>query len=59
MIWVVLRSHLGIQHELLHLITDLLVNMARHYLQPKYEILTFQEKDQLLEKYIIQNNQGP
>ncbi|KAL8515738.1 hypothetical protein ACS0TY_014427 [Phlomoides rotata] len=33
--------------------------LERHYLQPKYEILTFQEKDQLLEKYIIQNNQGP
>ncbi|KAL8529199.1 hypothetical protein ACS0TY_006587 [Phlomoides rotata] len=40
-------------------ITDLLVNMTKHYLQPKYEILTSEEKDQLLNKYNIQDNQLP
>ncbi|KAL8525137.1 hypothetical protein ACS0TY_014670 [Phlomoides rotata] len=54
-----LQKYISTHYTAPRTITDLLVNMARHYLQPKYEILTFQEKDQLLEKYIIQNNQGP
>ncbi|MED6124466.1 hypothetical protein PIB30_059123 [Stylosanthes scabra] len=40
-------------------ITDLLVNMAMHVLQPKYEILTNDEKQALLTKHKLEGKQLP
>ncbi|PIA48189.1 hypothetical protein AQUCO_01400634v1 [Aquilegia coerulea] len=40
-------------------ITDLLVNMTKHVLMPKHEILSSVEKDKLLKKYSVTENQIP
>ncbi|QHO04746.1 hypothetical protein S245_072121 [Arachis hypogaea] len=40
-------------------ITDLLVNMAKHLLQPKYEVLTADEKQALLMKHNLEEKQLP
>ncbi|XP_057807838.1 DNA-directed RNA polymerase V subunit 5C-like [Salvia miltiorrhiza] len=41
------------------LITDLLVNISKHFLEPKYEILSVEEKDKLLKVYEIEDKQLP
>ncbi|XP_042062946.1 DNA-directed RNA polymerase V subunit 5C-like isoform X2 [Salvia splendens] len=38
------------------LIADLLVNISKHFLEPKYEILSPGEKDTLLKKHAIEDN---
>ncbi|PIN18311.1 RNA polymerase, 25-kDa subunit (common to polymerases I, II and III) [Handroanthus impetiginosus] len=40
-------------------ITDLLVNVTRHELKPKHQVLTDQEKESLLKKYSIDEKQLP
>ncbi|PON83211.1 DNA-directed RNA polymerase RPB5 subunit, eukaryote/virus [Trema orientale] len=40
-------------------ITDLLVNITKHVLKPKYEFLTNQQKQRLLKKYSIEEKQLP
>ncbi|XP_059670987.1 DNA-directed RNA polymerase V subunit 5C-like [Cornus florida] len=40
-------------------ITDLLVNVTKHVLEPKYEILTTEEKQKVLEKYKVEDKQLP
>lgn len=40
-------------------ITDLLVNITKHVLKPKHQVLTDQEKEQLLKKYNIEEKQLP
>ncbi|KAK7334700.1 hypothetical protein VNO80_26461 [Phaseolus coccineus] len=40
-------------------IEDLLVNITKHVLQPKYEILTVKEKEALLTKYNLEEKQLP
>ncbi|XP_028760605.1 DNA-directed RNA polymerase V subunit 5C-like [Neltuma alba] len=40
-------------------IHDLLVNISKHTLQPKYEVLTTDEKEKLLEKYKMEAKQLP
>ncbi|KAJ0101338.1 hypothetical protein Patl1_05401 [Pistacia atlantica] len=40
-------------------ITDLLVNITKHILQPKHEILTAAEKHILLKKYMLEDEQLP
>ncbi|PIN09394.1 RNA polymerase, 25-kDa subunit (common to polymerases I, II and III) [Handroanthus impetiginosus] len=40
-------------------ITELLVNITKHYLAPKHEILTPDEKEKLLKKYSIEGKQLP
>ncbi|XP_062008027.1 uncharacterized protein LOC133725026 isoform X1 [Rosa rugosa] len=37
-------------------ISELLVNVTKHVLQPKYEILTAEEKKHLLRKYKLEDN---
>nr|KYP44161.1 DNA-directed RNA polymerases I, II, and III subunit RPABC1 [Cajanus cajan] len=45
--------------EIFH-ITDLLVNITKHVMQPKYEILTDDEKKELFTKYnLVEDNQLP
>lgn len=36
---------------------DLLVNITKHVLQPKYEVLTADEKQELLKKYRLEDKQ--
>ncbi|KAJ6835581.1 putative DNA-directed RNA polymerase V subunit 5A [Iris pallida] len=36
-------------------ITDLLVNITKHVLKPKHEILSEEEKQKLLNKYIVED----
>ena len=38
-------------------ITDLLVNVTKHVLKPKHQLLTEEEKQRLLEKYNIEDKQ--
>lgn len=38
-------------------ITDLLVNITKHVLKPKHQVLTDQEKEKLLKKYSIEEKQ--
>ncbi|KAJ9184960.1 hypothetical protein P3X46_004644 [Hevea brasiliensis] len=40
-------------------ITDLLVNITKHLLKPKHEVLTDREKEKLLKKYSIEEKQLP
>ncbi|KAG8646451.1 hypothetical protein MANES_09G007600v8 [Manihot esculenta] len=40
-------------------ITDLLVNITKHVLKPKHEVLTDREKEKLLNKYKIEEKQLP
>ncbi|KAL3534561.1 hypothetical protein ACH5RR_003022 [Cinchona calisaya] len=40
-------------------ISDLLVNITKHVLKPKHELLTNEEKQRLLEKYNIEEKQLP
>ncbi|XP_028766764.1 DNA-directed RNA polymerase V subunit 5A [Neltuma alba] len=40
-------------------ITDLLVNITKHVLKPKHEVLTNQQKQELLKKYNIEEKQLP
>ncbi|KAL8095293.1 DNA-directed RNA polymerases IV and V subunit 5B-like [Apium graveolens] len=40
-------------------ITDLLVNVTKHMLMPKFRLLTFEEKEQLLKKYTLDEKQLP
>nr|XP_027068831.1 DNA-directed RNA polymerase V subunit 5A-like isoform X1 [Coffea arabica] len=40
-------------------ITDLLVNVTKHVLKPKHQLLTEEEKQRLLEKYNIEDKQLP
>uniref|UniRef100_A0A3Q7F7C1 RNA polymerase subunit H/Rpb5 C-terminal domain-containing protein n=1 Tax=Solanum lycopersicum TaxID=4081 RepID=A0A3Q7F7C1_SOLLC len=40
-------------------ITDLLVNITKHVLKPKHELLTNAEKEQLLKKYNLEEKQLP
>ncbi|KAH0782940.1 hypothetical protein KY290_002538 [Solanum tuberosum] len=40
-------------------ITDLLVNITKHVLKPKHELLTNTEKEQLLKKYNLEDKQLP
>lgn len=40
-------------------ITDLLVNITKHVLKPKHQVLTDQEKEKLLKKYSIEEKQLP
>ncbi|EOY09047.1 Eukaryotic rpb5 RNA polymerase subunit family protein isoform 2 [Theobroma cacao] len=40
-------------------ITDLLVNITKHVLKPKHQVLTEQEKQKLLQKYSIEEKQLP
>ncbi|KAG8391135.1 hypothetical protein BUALT_Bualt01G0156400 [Buddleja alternifolia] len=40
-------------------ITELLVNITKHFLEPKHEILTPEEKQKLLSKYNIEDKQLP
>ncbi|KMT17079.1 hypothetical protein BVRB_2g041340 [Beta vulgaris subsp. vulgaris] len=40
-------------------ITELMVNITKHYLSPKYEKLTVQEKERLLQKYQVNDLQMP
>ncbi|KAK1293642.1 hypothetical protein QJS10_CPB17g01798 [Acorus calamus] len=40
-------------------ITDLLVNITKHVLKPKHEILTPEEKHKLLKKYNLEEKQLP
>ncbi|WMV11860.1 hypothetical protein MTR67_005250 [Solanum verrucosum] len=40
-------------------ITDLLVNITKHVLKPKHELLTNTEKEQLLKKYNLEEKQLP
>ncbi|KAL3632545.1 DNA-directed RNA polymerase V subunit 5A [Castilleja foliolosa] len=44
--------------EIFH-ITDLLVNITKHELKPKHQVLTDEEKVNLLKKYSIDENQLP
>ncbi|KAG6382749.1 hypothetical protein SASPL_157546 [Salvia splendens] len=41
------------------LIADLLVNISKHFLEPKYEILSPGEKDTLLKKHAIEDKKLP
>ncbi|KAH6759806.1 hypothetical protein C2S51_016755 [Perilla frutescens var. frutescens] len=41
------------------LISDLLVNITKHFLEPNYEILSSEEKERLLKKHVIQDKQLP
>lgn len=38
-------------------ISDLMVNITKHFLEPKYDILSPQEKDKLLKDYDIKDKQ--
>lgn len=38
-------------------ITDLLVNITKHFLEPKYEVLCGGEKEKLLKKHEIEGKQ--
>ncbi|XP_057547656.1 DNA-directed RNA polymerase V subunit 5A [Amaranthus tricolor] len=40
-------------------ITDLLVNITRHVLKPKHQVLTPKEKEKLLKKYNLEDKQLP
>ncbi|KAF9593929.1 hypothetical protein IFM89_026172 [Coptis chinensis] len=40
-------------------ITDLLVNIMKHFLMPKHELLNLEEKEKLLKKYSVGENQIP
>ncbi|XP_020099833.1 DNA-directed RNA polymerase V subunit 5A-like isoform X3 [Ananas comosus] len=40
-------------------ITDLLVNITKHFLIPKHEVLTQEEKNELLKKYSVEDKQLP
>ncbi|CAK8564610.1 unnamed protein product [Lathyrus sativus] len=40
-------------------LNDLVVNVTKHVLQPKYEILTADEKQELLKKYRVEEKQLP
>ncbi|KAK4281954.1 hypothetical protein QN277_013392 [Acacia crassicarpa] len=40
-------------------ITDLLVNITKHVLKPKHEVLTNQQKQELLKKYNVEEKQLP
>ncbi|CAL0323548.1 unnamed protein product [Lupinus luteus] len=40
-------------------ITDLLVNITKHVLKPKHEVLTEQQKQSLLKKYSLEEKQLP
>ncbi|XAR63520.1 DNA-directed RNA polymerase [Bertholletia excelsa] len=40
-------------------ITDLLVNITKHIIAPKYEILTSEEKEKLLKNYQVEGKQLP
>ncbi|XP_054815865.1 DNA-directed RNA polymerase V subunit 5A [Prosopis cineraria] len=40
-------------------ITDLLVNITKHVLKPKHEVLTNQQKQELLKKYNLEEKQLP
>ncbi|KAI5410796.1 DNA-directed RNA polymerase V subunit 5C isoform X2 [Lathyrus oleraceus] len=40
-------------------LNDLMVNVTKHVLQPKYEILTANEKQELLKKYRVEEKQLP
>lgn len=40
-------------------IADLLINITKHVLKPKHEILTPQEKEKLLRKYSVEEKQLP
>ncbi|KAL1564346.1 DNA-directed RNA polymerase V subunit 5C-like [Salvia divinorum] len=41
------------------LIADLLVNISKHFLEPKYEILSPGEKDKLIKKHAIEDKKLP
>ncbi|KAF9593925.1 hypothetical protein IFM89_026168 [Coptis chinensis] len=40
-------------------ITDLLVNITKHVLMPKHELLSLKEKEKLFKKYSVEENQIP
>ncbi|XP_072974997.1 DNA-directed RNA polymerase V subunit 5A-like [Typha angustifolia] len=40
-------------------ITDLLVNITKHVLMPRHDVLTTEEKDNLLKKYSVEDKQLP
>ncbi|XP_010247052.1 PREDICTED: DNA-directed RNA polymerases IV and V subunit 5B-like [Nelumbo nucifera] len=40
-------------------ITDLLINITKHVLKPKHEILTPEEKEKILNKYSLEDKQMP
>lgn len=41
------------------LITDLLVNITKHFLEPNYEVLSAEEKEKLLKNHDIEDKQLP
>ncbi|XP_058207600.1 DNA-directed RNA polymerases IV and V subunit 5B-like [Rhododendron vialii] len=53
-----LADEYSVKVETFH-ITDLLANITKHVLMPKYEILTVGEKQKLLKKYNVEDKQMP
>ncbi|KAH9649136.1 DNA-directed RNA polymerase V subunit 5A [Citrus sinensis] len=54
-----LRISISHQSDPSKRITDLLVNITKHVLKPKHQVLTDQEKEKLLKKYSIEEKQLP
>ncbi|KAE9466008.1 hypothetical protein C3L33_02084, partial [Rhododendron williamsianum] len=53
-----LADEYSVKVETFH-ITDLLANITKHVLMPKFEILTVGEKQKLLKKYNVEDKQMP
>ncbi|KAI8562115.1 hypothetical protein RHMOL_Rhmol03G0009500 [Rhododendron molle] len=53
-----LADEYSVKVETFH-ITDLLANITKHVLMPKYEILTVGDKQKLLKKYNVEDKQMP
>ncbi|CAN1316367.1 DNA-directed RNA polymerase V subunit 5A [Linum perenne] len=54
-----LRFTVSLRSDTRKKISDLIVNISKHVLQPRYEVLTAKQKELLLKKYMAEDKQLP